>query len=284
MARLAPLVPRFVALPLAALLGTATITFAADTQLNPPATPTQPTASSVPQVLLVPDVRRQAFVFAKGTLEDAGFSWRVVGSVDGYAANTVVVQTPAPGTRVVDTGAPLVRLTLRANKGYRQKGSPENAAPWAGTAVKVAGGAVATEEPASEPAPETVAPKPAAKPKPKAKPRPKRTAKPKTARPAAFTVAGAPREPLDELPLVQRARLLDRYVRAHPKPTNGAVRHFLYQHSWIVTGAKFGWWRGAEALRLLAAVDRRAESSWGIGAKSETVARAALAKVEARSR
>jgi hypothetical protein len=73
MARLASLLPRFVALPLAALLGTATLTFAANTQLTSPSTPAEPAAASVPSVLVVPDVQRQAFVFAKGTLEDAGF-------------------------------------------------------------------------------------------------------------------------------------------------------------------------------------------------------------------
>ena len=73
MAGLASLLPRFVALPLVALLGTATLTFAANSQLTRPSTPAQPAAVSLPTVLVVPDVRRQAFVFAKGTLEDAGF-------------------------------------------------------------------------------------------------------------------------------------------------------------------------------------------------------------------
>ena len=47
-------------------------------------------------------------------------------------------------------------------------------------------------------------------------------------------------------------------------------------------GAKFGWWHGADALQQLIKDDRRAEALWGIGAKSEQVARAALAEVEAR--
>ena len=62
------------------------------------------------------------------------------------------------------------------------------------------------------------------------------------------------------------------------------VRHYLYQHSWIVTGAKFGWWHGAEALRKLIAVDRIAQQRWGIGKKSELVARKALVAVEAKTR
>lgn len=278
--RLASLLPRFVALPLLAVLGTATITFAANRQLSAPQAPPQPAAEAVAQVLVVPDVRRQAFVFAKGTLEDAGFAWVVTGPVQGYAANTVASQSPLPGTRVVDTGSPIVQVTLAANSGYGQAGEPEDAAPYGGTEVKLAGvGGEAEAAPAPKLTPK---PKPKAKAKPKAKPREK--AKPASARPPAFVVPGAPKEPVDELPLPDRARALGRYLAAHPKPTDASVSHFLYQHAWIVTGAKFGWWRGAEALELLVAVDRRAQRAWGIGAKSEATARAALARVKAASR
>jgi hypothetical protein len=86
------------------------------------------------------------------------------------------------------------------------------------------------------------------------------------------------------MPLLDRARLLGRYLAAHPKPTNASVGHFLYQHAWIVTGAEFGWWKGAEALELLIAVDRRAQRAWGIGARSGATARAALARVKAASK
>ena len=278
--RLASLLPRFVALPLLALFATATLTFAADQKLAMQQTsPAAPTAS-VPSVVVVPDVRRQAFVFAKGTLEDARFAWKVVGSVQGYAANLVAAQYPAPGTRVVDTGAPTIQLTLAANRQYRQEGSPENASPYPGSAIRIAGGAAAVEaEPQAE------QPAPAAKPKLKAKPKAKTKAKKATAkRPAAFAVAGAPSEPLDEMPLPARAQLLAEYVETHPRPTNAAVNHFLYQHSWIVTGAEFGWWRGAQALERLIEVDRRAERAWGIGTKSEALARAALERVRAKSK
>ncbi len=267
--RLASLLPRFVALPLFALLATATLTFAADQQLTPPTAPPEPAAAPVPSVVVVPDVRRQAFVFAKGTLEDAGFAWRVVGPVHGYAANFVATQYPLPGTRVVDTGAPTVRLTLATNRQYRQEGSPENAAPYVGSEVELAGGAAAPAEPA--------APKPKAE-KPKAA---KRTV---AKRPRAFAVAGAPREPLDEIPLTERARRLSRYVAKHPHRSAAALAHFRYQHAWIVTGAKFGWWRGAQALELLIAVDRRAQRAWGVGKKNEAVARAALQRVRAKSK
>lgn len=286
--RLSSILPRFVALPLAALLGTAAVTFAADAQLSAPATPPPPEASSVPTVLVVPDVTRQAFVFAKGTLEDAGFAWKVVGSVGGYAANTVVTQSPAPGTRVVDTGSPTIQVALVANSTYKQQGSPENASPYHGTPVKIAGAAPKIAAPAveaaedPEPAPAAAPSTTAAAPK-QAKPKAAKQKPTPTKRPAAFTIAGAPTEPLDEMPLPDRARLLGKYLSAHPKPTAAAVNHFLYQHSWIVTGAEFGWWRGAEALEILIRVDRRARQLWGVGSKSELVARAALARVEAQS-
>jgi hypothetical protein len=102
-------------------------------------------------------------------------------------------------------------------------------------------------------------------------------------RPPAFAVAKAPAEPLDEMALTQRAALLSAWIDAQPK-TKANVRHYLYQHSWIVTGARFGWWHGAEALRKLIAVDRIAQQRWGIGKKSELVARKALAVVEAKTR
>jgi len=275
MANLASLLPRFVALPLAALLGTATLTFAANSQLTTSNTPSEPAAASVPTVLVVPDVRRQAFVFAKGTLEDAGFSWKVTGSVQGYAANIVAGQFPEPGTRVVDTGSPTIQVTLAANGSYRQEGSPENAAPYPGSAVRVAGAAAPAETPAPEAAPAAPA-EPAASPKPGAKP--KAAAK----RPPAFAVPGGKAEPLDEMPLPDRVKALGRYVASHPA-TNASVNHFLYQHAWIVTGAELGWWRGVEALKLLIAVDRQAEQRWGYGAKSEALARAALERVRAKS-
>jgi hypothetical protein len=277
MARLASLLPRFVALPLVALFGTATLTFAANTQLPSPSASEQPAAAPVPSVLVVPDVRRQAFVFAKGTLEDSGFSWKVRGPVQGFAANIVAGQSPEPGTRVVDTGSPTIQLTLSANRRYRQEGSPENAAPYAGSAVKVAGApapAAPTEAAAEEPAAPAA---PAAKPKPVAKPKAAASK-----RPPAFAVSRGKAEPLDEMPLPDRAKALSRYVASHPA-SSASVNHFLYQHAWIVTGAGLGWWRGAEALELLVAIDRQAQRRWGYGAKSEALARAALERVKAKS-
>jgi hypothetical protein len=106
----------------------------------------------------------------------------------------------------------------------------------------------------------------------------------RAARPAAFKVRGAPTEPLDEIALPARARRLDAWLSAHRGPSAANQRHWLYQHAWIVTGANFGWWHGAEALRLLIRVDRRIESRWRIGYRSEAVARRALASVEAKAR
>jgi hypothetical protein len=232
----------------------------------------------------VPDVGGQAYVFAKGTLEEAGFAWQVVGSVKGYPANTVASQFPAAGTRIVDTGMPTIQLGLSRNGGYAQEGTPENSSPYDGSAVKlpVRPKPAAKPKPAAAPAPK---PKPAAKPKPA--PRPKPAAKPKQKpqpRPAAFRTAGAPAEPLDEPPLTVRVERLERWVRGHPKVTNANVRHWLYQHEWIVTGARFGWWHGAEALATLIRVDEQVQRQWGIGSKSEAAARRALAAVRAKSR
>jgi hypothetical protein len=98
-------------------------------------------------------------------------------------------------------------------------------------------------------------------------------------RPAAFHVPGAPKEPLDEIPLSARARRLEAWLNRDRGPTAANQRHWLYQHAWIVTGARFGWWHGAEALNVLIRVDRRVESQWGIGYRSEAVARGALAAV-----
>jgi hypothetical protein len=102
-------------------------------------------------------------------------------------------------------------------------------------------------------------------------------------RPPAFHVQGAPKEPLDEMALPVRARRLDTWLTPGRSPIAANQHHWLYQHAWIVTGAKFGWWHGAEALRVLIRVDRRVESQWGIGYRSEAAARRALAVLEAKA-
>jgi PASTA domain len=123
------------ALFFAALLASGTLAFGAERQ---PAKPLgKPTAPPAPETLLVPDVRGKAYIFAKGMLEDGGFAWRVEGSVHGYAANLVASQTPAPGTKIVDTGAPTVKLRLTGAKGYEQLGAPEDVSPFPGTEIKL---------------------------------------------------------------------------------------------------------------------------------------------------
>src|SRR5438477_317404 len=105
--------------------------------------------------------------------------------------------------------------------------------------------------------------------------KPVTAAKP-AAPPPAFHVAGARKEPLDEIPLPKRAARLEGWLARHPHPTSANVRYWLYQNAWIVTGARFGWWHGAEALRLLVRADTKAEHVWGIGARSRAVAKRAL--------
>jgi hypothetical protein len=263
-------VPRVAAIACAIGLGTATLTFAASSTLSSPTPPVATPPAAAPQALIVPDVRKQAYVFAKGTLEQGGFAWRVEGAVPGFAANVVVSQSPEPGSKVVPDGAPVVVLRLSRNAAYPQKGVPENVSPYPGKPARLLG---AKPKPARTVALRT---QPAAKPKP--------VQKRAAVRKPAFTVAGAPVEPQDEISLPARARQLAAWVEAHPKPTNATVDHWLYQHTWIVTGARFGWAGGAEALRTLVAVDGRVQKLWGVGARSERLARRALTEVEGKSR
>ena len=83
--------------------------------------------------------------------------------------------------------------------------------------------------------------------------------------------------------LPARAVRLDAWL-AKRERTPANVQHWLYQHAWIVTGAKFGWWHGAQALQTLVAVDRKVERMWGVGRRSELVARNAQAYVRRHQR
>jgi len=296
--RLRAHLPRIGALVLVGLAMTATLTYAAGRQVGT-AKPAATTAAPQPP-LVVPNVKGQAFVFAKGSLEDAGFAWHVVGSVHGYPANTVVSQSPAPGTKVLNTGAPLITLTLQRNSSYPQTGAAEDLSPYQSSVLQPAdvAAAVGPEHTATTTTTTTpaVAPKPAAttaattttttsttaaQPKPK----PKAAAQewPQN-RPPAFVVPGARKEPLDEMPLTNRAQNLLTWLNGHPRKSNANVKRWLYQNEWIVTGAKLGWWHGAEALTTLIAADRRAQQLWGIGSKSASVAQSALSDVESRAK
>jgi len=286
MAAFAARLPRLAVIGGVLLFASATLTWGAAQRLA--ATPAKTRTVVTKPTVVVPDVTGQAFVFAKGSLEDAGFAWQVTGNVHGYSANTVATQDPEAGTKLIDTGAPVVNVTLTRGK-YPETGAPEDVSPYIGTAVTLANSLpVAVPAPAAptEPKATTKAAKTIPAKTTPAKTTPAHATKKAAAatRPPAFVAAGAPKEPFDEIPLTERARRLDAWLRAHPRPTTANVNHFLYQQSWIITGAKFGWSHGAEALRLLIAVDRRAQALWGIGHKSELAARQALAEVEARSR
>lgn len=271
--RIATRLPRLAIVGVVLLLASATLAVGAAQRMatvpqGAPAPVTTPTVT-------VPDIRGQAFVFAKGTLEDAGLAWKVVGGVHGFAANKVAEQSPAAGTELRDTGAPTITVKLERTS-YPEKGEPEDVSPYFGTSVQPVG------------LPKPVAVTPAPTPKTAAvPPRIAAPAKPAPAKPAArtrtpdFVVAGAPQEPQKEMPLPQRAELLSEFISSHPKSAAN-VRHFLYQHSWIVTGAQFGWWHGAQALHELITADHAAQKRWGIGRKSELIARKALENVEAR--
>lgn len=128
---------RTAALVALCLAATGTLTYAAEQRLGATTPAKAPVAPAKPQPLLVPNVVGQVYVFAKGILEDAGLAWQVP-TANGYAANTVVSQSPPAGTRLVDTGAPVVTLALKRNRGYPQRGTPDNASPYRGTALRLA--------------------------------------------------------------------------------------------------------------------------------------------------
>jgi hypothetical protein len=305
--KITPKIMRFGLLALVALLSTTAISFAASGGGTTSAPAAAPAPAATP-VIRVPDVTGKAFVFAKGMLEDAGFAWKVTGSVGGYPANVVATQTPPAGVRVVDTGAPTIQVTLTPNSAYGQDGVPENTSPYAGSKVVLPGQKpdkpkpVVRPKPISKPAtpkpatpkpatPKPATPKPAtpkpATPKPATpKPATPKPAKPTTAkpsaRPPAFVVPGAPKEPLDEITLSARAKALEAWVAKHPQKTDANVQHWFYQHEWVVTGAKFGWFGGSDALKTLIHVDDQVISSWGIGSRSRAAAARALREVEAK--
>jgi hypothetical protein len=279
-ARFAALLPRLLALTVIWLLGAATFTLAAEKKA---ATPTQTVASQVakPTLLTVPDVRGKAYVFAKGILQDSGLAWRVQGAVQGYAANSVVYQSPRAGARVVDTGAPTVTLRLSKNSAYGERGLPENEAPYTGTRIlSLSEWRAEHEQPqaTTSTSPTTTATTTPTTTETQPAPEPAEPRKPD------FEVRGAPAEPTDELTLPARARMLSRRMDAMSKPTDRLVNYWLYQHAWIVTGARFGWHDGAEALRILIQVDQSLVRRFDFGARSEVVARRALAYVEANTK
>ena len=130
--RIAAHLPRFVVFGHAFLLAAATLTYGAAKRMSD--VKTKPTAAAKAPTVVVPDLVGQVFTFAKGSLEDYGFAWQVVGSVQGYAVNRVVAQSPAGGTKLLNTGAPTIKVTLARTR-YQQTGQPENLSPYVGTAI-----------------------------------------------------------------------------------------------------------------------------------------------------
>ncbi len=286
-AKLTPIVLRLAIPAVVVVLSTAAISFAAAGGSTPRPVAAAPAARPV---VRVPDVTGQVFVFAKGMLEDAGFAWRVQGSIGGYAANVVTSQYPSAGTRVVDDGMPTVRVTLTASRSYPQRGEPENTSPYTGSAIVLPTAKPVIKKPVVKKpvvkkpvVKKPVVKKPVKKPVVK-KPVVKRPVVTPAQRPPAFVVPGAPKEPLDEITLTARADELSAWVQAHPTKTDANVNHWLYQHAWIVTGANFGWYHGDQALKKLVVVDNRVIDLWGVGSRSRAVATRALRGVEAKAR
>ncbi len=94
---------------------------------------------------------------------------------------------------------------------------------------------------------------------------------------------GAPKEPTRAQSLPDRVAALAAWIESHQAPTPQNLNHWLYEHAYIVAGARFGWWHGAEALQALIEVDKRAEALWGVGGQSRTTAENALAEVQGRA-
>ena len=255
---------------------------------------------TAPPTKTVPGVIGQPYVFAESTLQQQGFGWKVVGSVAGWTGVIVSSQTPAPSTKVVDTGAPLVTLQLTKPKGYVTQGTPVNSSPYAGTQIKLPAGSTKTTQSTTSTQTTTATTFSTSTTVSTSttgsttttgtfstttvKTTPKSTSSQAKTRPPAFTIAGAKPEPLDEIPLPQRAKNLNTWLDSHHTASAANERYWLFQHAWIVTGAKFGWWHGAQALEILIAVDKRVEALWGLGSRSEAEARSALAFVHAHAR
>ncbi len=253
-------------------------------------------------------------------LEESGFAWKVDGDVEGYAANLVVSQFPEPGATVVAEGAPTIILILGRNPDYEERGSPENESPYDGTEAIVIGGtstsphalesqeeamaepeqpsATPTEAPEptneateAEPEPATPLEEPQSKPapaptNPKAESDETSSADSSGADPDGpdFVVPGAPEEPPGAMPLPERAAMISEKLAQHPSATPELVDWYLYQHEWVIAGAKFGWSQGAEALEVLIEVDLALYERWGIGARSADHARETLKEVKRLTR
>ena len=216
----------------------------------------------------------------RASLEQDGFAWRVTAPCPGFAANVVVSQSPAPGTRVFDDGAPTSSLRLSRNATTRRRACPRTSRPYAGKPSpgrSACGAAEAKDRPgegrhSGGEARESAAAEGEAVTAEAAKPTPP----PARARPPSSSPARRRSRSTrsSSAPARSSSQPGSRSIRSR---TAANVDHWLYQHAWIVTGAKLR--LVATAPQALRDADRRrpavSQKLWGVGSQSEQVARAA---------
>ena len=224
--RLATLLPRAVMVALIWVLATAAFTLRRGHDDHRPLSPSPAAKPARTPELVVPSVTGQAYVFAKGILEDGGFAWRVTGAVRGYAANRVLTQSPAAGTarprhrRADDRAAP------RARRLRREHGRPVDTSPYRGTDDQPrrpgSGNRRGSREEAG--APSLLPSLPSSPSQPKRKPVAKAEAEAEAHRqagckpPARVRRSPArPKEPVDEITLPARALRLEAWLANRPK-------------------------------------------------------------------
>lgn len=244
------------------------------------------TAESSSPSLVVPDVVGQPYVFAKQLLDDAGFAWEVEGQIEGYAANLVESQVPLPGTEIIGIELPRVTLTLGRNTDYEERGVPQNVSRDSGTPVL-------NLDPVPKPTPGDEQQNSASEePNLRENGGPKKTSG-NDAAADQQAVQPIPDESEDraEVPTepgassagnesaLERSLFLASWILEHPHPTDEAVSYWLWQHSEIIAGARSGEPDAQEALEILVEIDRDLQKSWGVGAKSEALARETLQEI-----
>ena len=231
-ARFAAIVPRMAVIGLVWLLATATLTYAAGELTTPAKVATTPAATPRP------DSHRPATSATRRSSSRRGFSRTAASAGESRAPCTATRQTlsrpssPRPGTQVVDTGAPTLKLTLRRGT-YPQDGTAQNASPYAGTSILLPKRSSAAAQSLSLPSRRRRSRRRRARSEPRsllssapAGPSRSRSGRPPSPssrprgharRPSSFT---APRKkPLDEIPLTTRAQRLSAWLtRPPPRP------------------------------------------------------------------
>ena len=197
------------------------------------------------------------------------------------------------GRRVVDNGAPVVIVTLRRSTEYAERGVPENVSPYDGTSVVLLKRLARRAGPGRDgprgprPPPLRLRPRPQPlrprrplrlRPRHPRRPRSRRRSRPRTAIARRTSPCRRPGRAQQRDPAAERAKNLQRRVSGAQveSPARSSWGNWLYQHAWIVTGARFGWADGDVALQTLVQVDRSLYVRFGFGAKSEQVARSTL--------